>query len=231
MTDDHAVVLAGRRVPMLDKARMYVCGITPYDVTHLGHAATFVWVDALDRVLRLLGVEPEVCRNVTDVDDVLDAAAGRAGAHVRRVRGDPAVPASSGTWPRLSDRWPAAGRPAGAPVRGSRSSGWPRGLTGGRRGRTSAQGGVYFGGAGAAAQAGLGRAEDAGTGPVRGVRRAGRTTRRRTTRWTRRCGRPPSAVHPAWESPWGPGRPGWHAECAAMAPVRVRRGRGRARGR
>ena len=80
MTDDHAVVLAGRGVPMLDKARMYVCGITPYDVTHLGHAATFVWVDALGRVLRLLGVEPEVCRNVTDVDDVLDAAASRASA-------------------------------------------------------------------------------------------------------------------------------------------------------
>src|SRR6201997_4299884 len=75
-----ALVLAGRRVLLLDRARIYVCGITPYDVTHLGHAATFVWVDALGRVLRMLGVEPEVCRNVTDVDDVLDVAASRAGA-------------------------------------------------------------------------------------------------------------------------------------------------------
>ncbi|HTX28576.1 MAG TPA: cysteine--tRNA ligase, partial [Streptosporangiaceae bacterium] len=81
MTDAHpAPVLAGRRVLLLDRARMYVCGITPYDVTHLGHASFFVWVDALGRVLRLLGVEPEVCRNVTDVDDVLDAAASRASA-------------------------------------------------------------------------------------------------------------------------------------------------------
>src|SRR5579863_1402358 len=85
MTDDlepgrAELVLAGRRVPMLDNARIYACGITPYDVTHLGHAATFVWVDALARVLRLLGIEPEVCRNVTDVDDVLDAAAFRAAA-------------------------------------------------------------------------------------------------------------------------------------------------------
>ena len=88
MTDAHATgdrepglaapVLAGRMVPMLDRARIYVCGITPYDVTHLGHAATYVWVDVLGRVLHLLGVEPEVCRNVTDVDDVLDAAASRA---------------------------------------------------------------------------------------------------------------------------------------------------------
>jgi len=73
-------VIAGHRVELLDRARVYACGITPYDVTHLGHAATFVWIDALGRVLRFLGVQPEVCRNVTDVDDVLDAAAGRAGA-------------------------------------------------------------------------------------------------------------------------------------------------------
>jgi cysteinyl-tRNA synthetase len=71
-------VIAGRRLAMLDRARIYACGITPYDVTHLGHAATFVWVDAMSRVLRLLGVEAEVCRNITDVDDVLDAAAERA---------------------------------------------------------------------------------------------------------------------------------------------------------
>src|SRR5262249_33562716 len=73
-------VIAGQRIELLDRARIYACGITPYDVTHLGHAATFVWIDTLGRVLRLLGVQPEVCRNVTDVDDVLDAAAGRAGA-------------------------------------------------------------------------------------------------------------------------------------------------------
>ncbi len=73
-----ALTLGGRRVAMLDRARIYVCGITPYDVTHLGHAATFVWVDTLARTLRFLGTEPEICRNVTDVDDVLDEAAHRA---------------------------------------------------------------------------------------------------------------------------------------------------------
>ena len=59
---------------------VYVCGITPYDTTHLGHAATFVWGDVAARVLRHGGVDVEVCRNVTDVDDVLDAAAARAGS-------------------------------------------------------------------------------------------------------------------------------------------------------
>ncbi len=72
--------IADRPLPVVGRARMYVCGITPYDTTHLGHAATFVWADVAARVLRHLGVEVEVCRNVTDVDDVLDAAAARSGA-------------------------------------------------------------------------------------------------------------------------------------------------------
>nr|MBA3907730.1 cysteine--tRNA ligase [Pseudonocardiales bacterium] len=70
----------GKPLPVVGRARVYVCGITPYDTTHLGHAATFVWADVAARVLRHLGVEVEVCRNVTDVDDVLDAAAARTGA-------------------------------------------------------------------------------------------------------------------------------------------------------
>ncbi|HWN29345.1 MAG TPA: cysteine--tRNA ligase, partial [Actinomycetospora sp.] len=72
--------LAGAPLPLVGRARAYVCGITPYDTTHLGHAATFVWADVASRVLRRVGVEVVSCRNVTDVDDVLDAAAERAGA-------------------------------------------------------------------------------------------------------------------------------------------------------
>ena len=76
--------LGGQPLSVVGRARIYVCGVTPYDVTHLGHAATFVWVDAADRVLRRLGVRTEVCRNVTDVDDVLFDAAQQAGAHYDR---------------------------------------------------------------------------------------------------------------------------------------------------
>ena len=47
--------LGGRSLSVVGRARIYVCGVTPYDVTHLGHAATFVWVDAADRLLRRLG--------------------------------------------------------------------------------------------------------------------------------------------------------------------------------
>src|SRR4051794_41640768 len=48
---------------------MYVCGITPYDSTHLGHAATYLTYDLLIRRLEELGHEVHMVRNVTDVDD------------------------------------------------------------------------------------------------------------------------------------------------------------------
>ena len=51
------------------EVRMYVCGITPYDATHVGHAATFVTYDILIRRLEELGHEVRMVRNVTDVDD------------------------------------------------------------------------------------------------------------------------------------------------------------------
>jgi L-cysteine:1D-myo-inositol 2-amino-2-deoxy-alpha-D-glucopyranoside ligase len=52
-------------------ARMYVCGITPYDATHLGHAATYVGFDLLHRAWRNAGHEVTYVQNVTDVDDPL----------------------------------------------------------------------------------------------------------------------------------------------------------------
>src|SRR6478752_1065682 len=52
-------------------ARLYVCGITPYDATHLGHAATYVAFDLLNRAWRAAGHEVVYVQNVTDVDDPL----------------------------------------------------------------------------------------------------------------------------------------------------------------
>ncbi len=59
-------------------ARMYVCGITPYDSTHLGHAATYIAFDLLNRALHNAGHEVIYVQNVTDIDDpLLDRAAAR----------------------------------------------------------------------------------------------------------------------------------------------------------
>ncbi|PWJ25162.1 L-cysteine:1D-myo-inositol 2-amino-2-deoxy-alpha-D-glucopyranoside ligase [Branchiibius hedensis] len=60
-------------------AGMYVCGITPYDATHLGHAATYVTFDLANRVLRDSGVQVRYVQNVTDVDDPLLERAARDG--------------------------------------------------------------------------------------------------------------------------------------------------------
>jgi L-cysteine:1D-myo-inositol 2-amino-2-deoxy-alpha-D-glucopyranoside ligase len=60
-------------------ARMYVCGITPYDATHLGHAATYVTFDLLGRALRDAGHDVLYVQNVTDVDEPLLERAQRDG--------------------------------------------------------------------------------------------------------------------------------------------------------
>src|SRR5437879_11554812 len=71
MSEVPVLRLRGKPLPVVGTARVYVCGITPYDTTHVGHAATFVWADVAARVLRYTGASVEVCRNLTDVDDDL----------------------------------------------------------------------------------------------------------------------------------------------------------------
>ena len=205
-----AAVIAGQRVGLLDRARVYACGITPYDVTHLGHAATFAWVDTLGRTLRFLGVEPEVCRNVTDVDDVLDAAARRAGsaydtfAAIQQFQFERDMAALN---VRAPEHEPRAHRYVEQVIR----------LASGLLDAGAAyarEGSVYFRGGDVASRAGLERSE--------AIRLSGEYAGRPddpakgdpldTAIW-----QASEAGHPAWDSPWGPGRPGWHAECAAMA--------------
>ena len=60
-------------------ARMYVCGITPYDATHLGHAATMIAFDLVNRAWRDAGLEVRYVQNVTDVDDPLLERANATG--------------------------------------------------------------------------------------------------------------------------------------------------------
>ena len=71
---------------------MYVCGITPYDATHMGHAATYVAFDLLNRAWRSAGHDVPYVQNVTDVDDpLLERATQHATGGARRTR-DRAVP-------------------------------------------------------------------------------------------------------------------------------------------
>lgn len=62
-----------------ERFRLYVCGITPYDATHMGHAATYVTFDILQRALRDAGYAVDYAQNVTDIDDPLLERAARDG--------------------------------------------------------------------------------------------------------------------------------------------------------
>src|SRR5205823_11301384 len=82
--------LSAARQPLPDgPIKLYVCGVTPYDTTHLGHAFTFVQFDALVRALRWLLPEREVTyvQNVTDIDDSILLRARKLGVDWR-VLGD-----------------------------------------------------------------------------------------------------------------------------------------------
>ena len=202
--------LGGSYLPVLDRARIYCCGITPYDVTHLGHAATFVWVDVLTRVLGSVGVTTQLCRNVTDVDDVLFAAAERSGsafdafASVQQFRFDQDMTALGVREPQFA---PRARRNVGQVVRlatGLLESG----------AAYLREGSVYFRGAETAAATGLSRDDAETLAAEYGARLddPAKDDKLDVAVWRRSA-----AGEPGWPSPWGTGRPGWHAECAAMS--------------
>ena len=202
--------LGGQPLSVVGRARIYVCGVTPYDVTHLGHAATFVWVDVADRVLRRLGVATEVCRNVTDVDDVLFEAAAQAGAHYDRF-----AAVQQFHFERDMDAL-SVRRPTHEPRAHSHVT-QVVDLASALLDAGSAYesgGSVYFRGASVVDGAGLQREEAeqllAGNG--------GRLDdQHKDDPLDQAVWQASTQDEPAWPSPWGPGRPGWHAECTAMA--------------
>ena len=192
---------------------LYVCGVTPYDTTHIGHARTFLTFDLLIRYLRSQGAEVRYCQNVTDVDDPLFARAERDGIG----------------WRELSERqvaqlvadyqgmnllpptyFPRASEEIGAMIPIIE--------------RLIALGHAYIVGSevyfsvrtdpefGKMARMGyeelLALANQRGNNP--------HDLRKRDpldfVLW--QSGAP---TDPKWESPWGLGRPGWHIECSAMA--------------
>jgi L-cysteine:1D-myo-inositol 2-amino-2-deoxy-alpha-D-glucopyranoside ligase len=202
--------LGGRALPVVSPARFYVCGITPYDVTHLGHAGTFVWADAAAAVLRLAGAETVTCRNVTDVDDVLTRAAEQRGRHydefaleqeflfgrdmaalrVRRPEHEPRARHHVGRVVQLASALLATGHC------------YERG------------GAVYFRGADVPAKTGLTLGHAAQLAAEFGDRLDDQD---RDDPFDVPVWRPSADGAPGWPSPWGRGRPGWHAECAAIA--------------
>lgn len=209
--------LAGAALPVVSPARLYVCGITPYDVTHLGHAATFVWADALGSVLRMAGVEVVTSRNVTDVDDVLTRAADARGRHYDEFALSQEY-AFDQDMQALRVRRPAHEPRARGHIAHVQQLAAALLSTGSAYER---EGHVFFRGAAVPAAAGLDRdtalrlSAEYGDEPDDPLRE---------DPFDVPVWRPSGESDPAWPSPWGWGRPGWHAECAAMAQASLGRG-------
>ncbi|HLT15700.1 MAG TPA: cysteine--tRNA ligase [Acidimicrobiales bacterium] len=192
---------------------MYTCGITPYDATHLGHAAVYVTYDVLQRRLRDLGHETRCVRNITDVDDSILEKARELGVHYLDL--------AAAETARFDDDMAALGmlEPWSEP-RATSAIADIRGFIGmvlDRGHAYQAGGAVYFD---------VSTFEDFGS--ISGY------TREQMLQYAAERGgnvddpnkrdpldfvlwQPSLPDEPAWESLWGPGRPGWHIECSALA--------------
>ena len=201
-------------------ATMYVCGITPYDSTHLGHAATYLAFDLVHRQWLDLGHAVHYVQNVTDVDDPLFERAERDGVDWREL-GDREVArfredmvalrilppreyvAATDAVPEvveLVEKMLASG--AAYVVDGEYPDIYYR-----------ADATPQFG-----YESGYDRETMLRLFDQRGgdPHRPGKTDELDALLW--RAARP---SEPSWPAPFGPGRPGWHVECAAIALSRI----------
>ncbi|MBV6507021.1 MAG: L-cysteine:1D-myo-inositol 2-amino-2-deoxy-alpha-D-glucopyranoside ligase [Acidimicrobiales bacterium] len=192
---------------------MYTCGITPYDSTHVGHAATYITYDILQRRLRDRGFETRCVRNITDVDDDILRRARELGVHyldlaaaeTARFDADMVTLGVLECWsePRATS--------AIADIRGFIGMVLDQGFA------YESGGGVYFD-VGAFPRFGdlshYGRDEMLALAAERGGNPEDPHKRDPLdfVLW-----QPAAPDEPSWESLWGPGRPGWHIECSALA--------------
>lgn len=191
---------------------MYTCGITPYDATHLGHAATYLTYDVLQRRLRDRGHETRCVRNVTDVDDDILRKARELGVHYLDL--------AAAEIARFDDDIAALGLlPAWSEPRASSAIADIRGFIGTvlERGHAYVAGGaVYFD---VNSFEGFGRIShlDRATMLALAAERGGNpddVNKRDPLDFV--LWQPSAPDEPAWESRWGPGRPGWHVECSTL---------------
>ena len=205
-----ALRLAGHDLQPVGPLRVYACGITPYDVTHVGHAATFVWADVIGAVAHAAGSDVVLARNVTDVDDVLTESARAQGWHfdelalTQEYLFDRDMKALRVAAPALS---PHARSHIVAVIRLA-----SRLLATGDA--YESDGHVWFRGAHTPEAAGLDPQTALEASHAYGDQDV---TVERESVFDVPIWRPSGEDDPAWPSPWGWGRPGWHAECAAMA--------------
>ncbi|MDA0769567.1 MAG: cysteine--tRNA ligase [SAR202 cluster bacterium Casp-Chloro-G4] len=191
------------------KVRMYVCGITPYSSSHIGHAMFSVVFDVVRRYMEHKGFKIKHVQNFTDIDDKMIAAANSRGITVEELAEENIqqyLEETDALNIRRAHQYPRATKEIPkiiSMIKGLEDGGYAY----------STSGDVYFR---------VNRDEDYGKLSGRNAEDllAGARVElgeikedpRDFALWkTQKPG------EPAWDSPWGPGRPGWHIECSAMS--------------
>ncbi|MFO8101268.1 MAG: cysteine--tRNA ligase [Dehalococcoidia bacterium] len=204
--------LSGRKeefVPHGDEVKMYVCGVTPYDSCHIGHAMSYIIFDMVRRYLRFRGYEVKYVQNFTDIDDKIIARANERGISARDMAEefireyfedmDALNIMRADVYPYATDMVPDIIRVVETLI----EKGFAYELNGD----------VYFR---------VRKADSYGKLSHRNLDdlRAGARIEVDEAKeyaldfavW--KAAKP---GEPSWESPWGPGRPGWHIECSVMS--------------
>ncbi|MEA2641975.1 MAG: cysteinyl-tRNA synthetase [Chloroflexota bacterium] len=211
MTLRIANTLTGREEefqPLGDPVRMYLCGMTPKFHPHIGHARLFVAVDLIRRTLEHRGYRVRYVQNFTDIDDKIIDRSKQEGASAEEVAKrytDSYFESMALLGVKAADEYPSVTRYMSQIIAYVQSL-VDRGYA------YDVDGDVYFAVDRFPDYGKLsGRTEESGMTGVRVELEAGKRDPRDFALW--KSAKP---GEPAWDSPWGPGRPGWHIECSTM---------------
>jgi cysteinyl-tRNA synthetase len=192
------------------EARMYVCGMTVYDYCHIGHARVMVVFDVIRRWLQACGYKVTYVRNITDIDDKIIKRAAENSEDIGTL---------TGRFIRFMDEDAAAlgvTKPDFEPRATQHVPGMLRmieALVGKGLAYRAANGDVYYSVRGFAD---YGKLSGKSLEDLRAGERVDVDPNKQDpldfVLW--KAAKP---GEPAWDSPWGPGRPGWHIECSAMS--------------
>ena len=200
-------------VPLREgKVSIYCCGVTVYDLCHLGHARSYIVWDVLRRYLIWLGYQVTFVQNYTDIDDKILARAAAEGSTMEAV-------SERNIEAFVTDMAALNILPADRMPRATRSLDAIRSLIGDLEAKGAAysvDGDVYFAvlkhhGYGKLSGRDLSEQQDNASGRVTSVEEDRKQHPFDFALWK---GAKPG--EPSFPSPWGPGRPGWHIECSAM---------------
>jgi cysteinyl-tRNA synthetase len=195
--------------PQGDEVKMYVCGVTPYDNSHIGHAMSYIIFDVIRRYLEFRGYKVKYVQNVTDIDDKIIARANQLGISPQELAEkytnsyfedmDALNIRRADIYPRATQEIPKIIEV----IQGLIDKGHAY----------AAQGSVYFR---------VGSVPDYGKlshrsleSMMAGARiEVGEEKEHPVDFALWKASKP---GEPSWASPWGQGRPGWHIECSAMS--------------